>query len=106
LFQAKQALPISQRAGSIQTLGRIVSAEVEQAQTNAIGLFGMVLYVQLAADPGQDIGADILRPVFKSPRGPLMVFLVALGHVGRLGGGAGIALTGMGSNGFAGGSTD
>ena len=96
LLQAKQIFTIGQCAGSIKALGRIFSTEVEQPQANAIGLFGVVLDVKLSTDPGKDIGTDILGPVLQSARCPLMVFLVASGHMGRLCGDTGIALSRMG----------
>lgn len=55
----------------------------------------MCFRLQLMIHPEQHFGTDILCPVFQTPRCPLLLFLMALGHVGRLGRGAGLVLAWM-----------
>ena len=95
LFQTNQTGMVGDPAGGLESFPWIGPAEVEQAETDPVGLFRMGFGFELRGNPAQGFRADVLCPVLQSPRCPLLVFLVVLGHVGRFGGPAGLVLAGM-----------
>ena len=81
VFQSVQAFAVGNTATGIQALTGVLLAQVEQPETEAVGLFGMFPLIQPITDPDQRVGPNVPGPVLKPPRRPLLLFLMAGGHV-------------------------
>lgn len=86
VLQSIEPGPGGDAAGGIEAGGRVLLAQVQQTQTDLVGLLGVIPALKLAADPQQRIWADIRRPALEAPGRPLLLSPVARWHVGRVGG--------------------
>ncbi|KKN43255.1 hypothetical protein LCGC14_0704890, partial [marine sediment metagenome] len=86
VFQPVQALPIGDTATSIQSWARVGLAQIEQPETDPVGLFRMLTLIQPITDPDQSVWPDVPGPVLEASGGPLLLLSVTGGHVPWLGG--------------------
>ncbi len=81
VFQSVQAFAVGNATCRVQALAGVLLAQVEQPETDPVGLFRMLPLLQPITDPGQGVGPDVSGPVLETTRRPLLLFLVACGHV-------------------------
>jgi len=87
VFQSVQAFPVGDTATGVQPWVRVGLAQVEQPETDPVGLFWMLPFIQPVTDPDQGVWPDIPCPVLVASGGPLLLLSVASRHVSWLGGG-------------------
>ena len=98
LFEAHEAGLVGAPAGGIEALVRVAFAELQQSQAGAVGLLGVGAALELAADPGVHVRAELCGPALQARRRPLLLRPVAFGHVGRAGGEAVVVPARMGGD--------
>ena len=68
-------------AGGFQALVAAVLGEVEQTEAGAVALFRMRAVIELPLHHGTGGRTDAESPVEQSPRRPLQMFAMGVGHV-------------------------
>ena len=67
LFEAAQPLAVGDTAGGVESLGRVFAAEIQQAETEAVGLLGMILGLELRLTQSSTSGPIALAQFFNRP---------------------------------------
>jgi len=81
VFQSVQAFPVGKTTTGVQARAGVPLAQIEQPETDTIGLLRMFPLVQPPTDPDQRVWADVAGPVLEATGCPLLLFLMAGGHV-------------------------
>lgn len=66
VFKSIQIVVIGNGAGLIESILRVLTRQIAQSQTHAIGLLLMLLALQLRFDPDEHLITDDFRPVHQS----------------------------------------
>lgn len=88
VLQPVQTFPIGDAAAGIQALAGVLPSQVEQPETDPVGLLRVFPLSQSITDPDQRVWPDVPGPVLETPRGPLLLFSMPGKHMTGFGGGA------------------